>query len=281
MLTGYSQSKQLAGPNAAYWALNPAKPLPQPILVSYEAVSLKQMGRVALMNRTDTKYVMSVNELWVALHHLAGDYRILEIGGMRFHHYQTLYFDTADFALYKRHHAGAANRCKVRSRAYIDSGLYFLEVKHKTNKERTIKDRMETSEILTQIDQESAEFLQEFYPYEVAELLPVLGNTFTRITLVSKQRKERLTLDFELAFRHGGQEVDLPVLAIAEVKQEGFSNDSDFIQQMRHMGVRPTSFSKYCLGVNHLYPHLKQNNFKPRHLLIQKLSQGCQHGYTH
>ncbi|MEZ4592264.1 MAG: hypothetical protein R3D55_14135 [Chloroflexota bacterium] len=128
---------------------------------------------------------------------------------------------------------------------------------------------------------ETAVFLQQHYPYEPGALLPVLGNSFTRITLVSRHRPERLTLDFDLAFYRGEQQITLPGLAIAEVKREGLSQNSDFVRQMRRLGVRPSSFSKYCLGVSTLYPQLKQNNFKSLHLLVQKLTEGHSHGQYH
>jgi hypothetical protein len=261
--------------------LNTAVSSPQAIINRYAPISLREMADVALLNRTDTKFVMATSTLLAALRHLDKDYRVLQIEGMRLHQYETLYFDTADFDLYHRHHAGAADRYKVRSRAYVASDLSFLEVKHKTNKKRTIKDRLQTPHMQTRVNRETAVFLHNHYPHEAAELLPVLWNNFSRITLVSVHRAERLTLDFDLSFRWGQRQTVLPGVAIAEVKREGFTQNSDFIRQMRASGVRPTAFSKYCLGVNYLYPQLKQNNFKPRHLLMQKIMKGESHGYYH
>lgn len=261
--------------------LNTAVSTAQTILNQYTPISLGEMGNVSLQNRTDTKFVMHTSTLLAALNQLPNDYRVLVVGGTRLNHYQTLYFDTADFDLYQRHHAGALNRYKVRSRAYLDSNLAFFEVKHKTNKKRTVKERLQTAGLMTRVNRETAVFLQTHYPYEPGALLPVLGNSFIRITLVSRHRPERLTLDFDLAFSRGGRQLALPSLAIAEVKREGFTQNSDFVQQMRVLGVQPTGFSKYCLGVSALYPQLKRNNFKPLHLLVQKLTGGQSHGYIH
>ena len=33
--------------------------------------------------------------------------------------------------------------------------------------------------------------------------------------------------------------------------------------QIKAEGIRPTPFSKYCIGISLLYPDLKQNRFKP------------------
>lgn len=248
------------------------------ILQQYAPISLSEMADVALQNRTDTKYVMHTHTLLAALSQLQNEYRILAVTGTRLNHYQTLYFDTADFDLYQRHHAGALNRYKVRSRVYLESELAFFEVKHKTNKKRTVKSRLQTDDFMTKINGETAVFLQKHYPYEPGTLLPVLGNSFTRITLVSRHRPERLTLDFDLTFYQGEQKVALPNLAIAEVKREGFTQKSDFVREMHALRVQPTSFSKYCLGISYLYPQIKQNNFKPLHLLVQKLTGEQSHG---
>lgn len=279
MLNTISQRNQRQTSEAAHVGKHTDKA--RRILSSYMPITLSEMDNVALLNRTDTKFVMSTTALLTALGHLSDDYRVLETAGVRQHQYRTLYFDTADFDLYHRHHAGAANRYKVRSRAYVESELAFLEVKHKTNKKRTIKERLETDRLMTRVNRQTVPFLKRHYPYEPAALLPVLLNSFIRITLVSRHRPERLTLDFNLHFRRGLQTLAFPGVAIAEVKQEGFSMNSDFIRQMRALGVRPTSFSKYCLGASALYPRLKQNNFKSKHLMVQKVMQGQSHAYLH
>lgn len=251
------------------------------LLQQYAPISLSEMADVSLQNRTDTKYAMHASTLLAALSQLQTEYRVLAVNGTRLNHYQTLYFDTADFDLYQRHHAGALNRYKVRSRVYLESELAYFEVKHKTNKKRTVKSRLQTDDFMTKINGETAVFLQNHYPYEPGALLPVLGNSFTRITLVSRHRPERLTLDFDLTFHRGTQQLALPSLAIAEVKREGYTQNSDFVQQMHAQRVQPTSFSKYCLGVTYLYPQLKQNNFKPLHLLVQKLTGEQSHAQYH
>ena len=106
-------------------------------------------------------------------------------------HYRTLYFDSPEFELFRRHHAGMLNRYKVRSREYVDSQLAFLEVKHKTNKGRTIKQRIQTSALADEIEKETAEFLQTAYPFNPANLEPKLWVEYDRITLVSPARHNR------------------------------------------------------------------------------------------
>ena len=279
MFASISQINQRIAADYGQEMLHTVVPQVPAVVEQYAPISLSEMASVALLNRTDTKFVMAAETLLAGLSQLQNDYRVLEIEGVRLYNYRTLYFDTADFTLCYRHHAGALDRYKVRSRAYLDSRLSFFEVKHKTNKKRTIKNRLQTPHIKTSVNRDTARFLTDYYPHEAAELLLALWNSFVRVTLVSNHRPERLTLDFDLAFQIGPKRLSLPGVAIAEVKRDGFFAYSDFVQQMRLLGVRPTSFSKYCLGVSYFYPELKHNNFKPKHLLVQKLMRGDSHGY--
>jgi hypothetical protein len=174
-------------------------------------------------------------------------------------------------SLYRQHHSDRRNRYKVRERAYVDSDLAFWEVKHKVNANMTVKSRMRTGELTPQIARDAEPFLHAHYPYQVEALAPKLFNTFGRITLVSKYSVERMTIDVGLRFVWNGADVSLTGIAIAEVKQDGFSMDSAFVQQMRALGVRSTGFSKYCIGVSMLYPEVKHNRFKPQLGRIDKL----------
>ena len=176
--------------------------------------------------------------------------------------------------LYLHHHAGKRNRYKVRSRKYVDSQLSFLEVKRKVNKNRTIKSRIRTPGLITRFIPETSDFVAAHSPLNAHILEPKLWNDFSRITLVSKHRQERLTLDLNLQFCNDRRTVALPGIAVAEVKQDGLNHNSEFIRQMRTMNIRPTGFSKYCIGVSMLYENVKHNNFKSKLRLVNKLMRG-------
>ncbi len=252
------------------------------LLAPFEPIGLAQMDAVALLDRTDTKYVMQTGQLFAALAALNTDYWVLEIDGVRLHPYRTLYFDTADFALYMRHHAGREQRFKVRSRQYVDSQRSFLEVKVKTHKDRTSKRRIETCDLVTWWTPEARSFVGATIPLDAGALEPKLWNSFSRVTLVSKHEPERLTLDLDLRFDDGRQSIGLPGVAIAEVKQEGINRRSDFVRQMRAMAIHTTGFSKYCVGTALLYPAVKHNNFKDKLRLVEKLTGDDNHVYgTH
>jgi len=241
------------------------------LLGRFDAIHLSEMKHVALLRRTDTKYLLSEAQLAQALAHLTDRYRVLEVDGRRLQRYQTLYFDTQDLTLYRQHHDGWRNRYKVRERVYVDSALTFWEIKHKVNANTTLKSRMQTQELDTQIVRDAEPFLEAHCPFRVETLEPKLYNTFQRITLVSVQSVERLTVDVSLCLLRDDACVSLDGLVIAEVKQDGFSMDSAFVQEMRALGVRPTSFSKYCIGVSMLYPEVKHNRFKPQLRQIDQL----------
>ena len=233
------------------------------------------MDRVKLQNRTDTKFVFNADILPAILDEVKAYYSILEIKEKRMNSYKTLYYDTEDLQSYIKHHNGKANRIKVRFRKYIESDLNFLEVKFKNNKGRTIKARTKTKEIETGLSPFSKQFVTDnsYSFYGDKEVIPVLWNSFTRLTLVHNTKNERLTIDLNLNFKSfsDNKEKSIPHIIIAEVKQEKASRDSDFIKAIRAHHIGESSMSKYCVGTALLHKDLKQNNFKERILNINKL----------
>lgn len=207
-----------------------------------------------------------------ALQAVSSRYQVLMINDTALNRYQTLYFDTPAFGMYMDHHNGVGNRYKVRSRLYVETGTNFFEVKQKNNKARTIKRRQQTAEMVTAIDEGARTFLAKAYPGDPTILEPKLRNSFTRITLASKANEERLTLDLGITFEANGIQVSFPDIVIAEVKQARFTVDSDFFREMRRFQVRRIGFSKYCAGIARMYPEIKQNLFKERMLVLNKLS---------
>ncbi len=258
------------------WVMSPSAVSFEMMLADYEPISLEAMGHVSLLRRVDTKLVLREAQLLQALAQVADDYQVLEISGCRVHRYQTLYFDTPDYMFYRQHHNGQRDRYKVRARAYLDSGDAFLEVKRKTNQDVTVKDRLPIAGITSRFDLRARAFLAERMPCAVDSLWPVLWTDFQRITLVSKHRPERMTLDIGLSWRAGKQGFSFPRLAVVEVKQSAYSLHSELMGRLRELGVRPLSFSKYCFGISQLIPAVKQNHFKPQQLWLGKLMAGVE-----
>lgn len=243
----------------------------QEIFEQFEPIGLAEMNEVRLMNRTDTKFVMATRHLRAALPRIRENYWILSVDGVRMSRYRSLYFDTRDFMLYLHHHNDWGNRYKVRCREYVDSGVSYLEVKHKTPKRRTVKNRMKIPGIITEIDSEAKNFLSQYYPHDLDALDAKIWNSFVRITLINKAAVERLTIDLDVESRWDSVRSPLTGIVIAEIKQEKFSVRSPFFAQMRTMHILPMGFSKYCVGMSALYPHLKKNRFKRRTLHLERL----------
>lgn len=252
-----------------------------PLIAPFQPVSLAEIQASALQDRVDTKYVISICALCQVLQQVTSEYRVLEINGVRLNRYRTLYFDTPDFALYRQHHNGFGSRYKVRERCYVDSNLAFLEIKHRTNRARTIKSRIPIPDIALQIDGVMDDFVSTHMPFPANNLEPKLWNDYTRITLVSKKRVERVTLDLNVRFSWGDVRRNLPGIAIVEIKQDRLSSQSEFVFWLRRMGIRPMSYSKYAAGVYMLYQGVKLNNFKPQILQMNKMLQKAYYHATH
>ncbi|MFM7683194.1 MAG: polyphosphate polymerase domain-containing protein [Bacteroidota bacterium] len=242
-------------------------------LQSFNPISLSQMDEVKLMNRVDTKFAFSLSKLEEVLAILSDKYRVLEIESTRTPFYESLYFDDENFKLYHDHYKGRTNRFKVRFRNYVESNLFFLEIKHKI-KGRTDKKRIRVNNIDLELDKEQREFLEKIMKQGV-NLNPKLWNSFNRITLVNNELKERLTLDFDLKFKWQDHFIHLNNLVIAELKQEMVRRNSPFFEVMKNKGIRPYRLSKYCMGALELYGinTLKYNKFKEKLRKLKSINQ--------
>lgn len=242
------------------------------ILREFEPVGLDGMAAVRYMNRVDTKYPFSVTKLPLLLHNVRSLYQTLEIDQQREFRYRTVYFDTPDLLFYTQHVTGKLNRAKVRIRTYETNGLTFLEVKQKSNKGRTSKSRMEKESGNMNNIQQSAEFLTELISSSASSLKAVVNTGFTRITLVNTHHAERITIDYNICWNNlKGDCVKMPFLAIAEIKSEKSTSLSPFFQELKHLGIRSTGFSKYAMGMAMVNQVPKQNNLKPNFLLLNKI----------
>lgn len=227
-------------------------------------VALEEMRELALLRRTDVKYLIPRGALPGLLAAARDAYRVLEVDGLRLQRYETLYFDTPALDLYLLHHNRARRRFKVRSRRYLESDLSFLEVKLKDRGDRTVKVRRRTDNLVTALSAASLRFVESATgdPGVALETLsPTLWNAFSRIALASPQYGERVTLDLSVLLCRGAQTVQLHDWAIVEVKSASASRNSPILLQLRALGVRPTGFSKYCIGVAALWPEIKHNRF--------------------
>jgi hypothetical protein len=242
------------------------------LLQSFETISLPEMEHVKLMNRVDTKFAFTVSALNTLLPLLSDLYYVLKVEETTVPHYESLYFDDERFSFFKDHHNGKGNRFKVRIRKYVESNLFFLEVKHKI-KGRTDKKRIETDQFNEVLSESDLAFVQNELQAN-KNLVPIMWNSFQRITLVSKTEKERLTFDFNIAFEKDGLTKSFKQLVISELKQEELNRNSAFYQLMKQHQIRPYRLSKYCLGSVEIYGEekLKFNRLKKKLLYLKKIN---------
>ena len=236
-------------------------------------ISLDEMSGIKLMNRTDTKFVTNKCHLASLLELAQGQYFAQQIGEQRIANYRTTYWDTPAHRFFLEHHNARAPRQKIRVRTYMDSDLTFLEVKTKNNHGRTKKKRITvpSQERQDVIDAGGTPFIQNLTGATFDDILPTVQNQFQRITLVNYGKTERLTIDFNVSFHNYETERDAGTgeLVIIELKRDGnvFSPILDMLRQLR---IKPSGFSKYCIGSVVTNAQLKNNLFREKLVRITK-----------
>ena len=241
------------------------------ILQDFRPITLDEMSEIKLMNRIDTKFVTTRDRLLLLLDMARDEYRAQDLSGNRLSRYETTYFDTHDFAMYRIHQTGHAGRQKIRFRTYVSSNLQFMEVKTKNNHGRTKKKRIPVSD-MNLADEQKRIFLAAHLRYDADSLQPAIRNQFDRITLVNHAKTERLTIDMNLAFHNlvSGEERQMNPLVVIELKRDGLCY-SPVLEMLRQLRIQPHGFSKYCMGSALTNAQLPVNRFKEKLIEIHKI----------
>lgn len=248
-----------------------------PALKRLETIDLSEMNSIKLMNRIDTKYIANVGVLNHLLELASANYRVQEVKDEVVSSYDTIYFDTLTCDMYLLHHNRHLQRQKIRTRTYVASQLSFLEIKNKTNKGRTKKVRTEIDSSAFndfRISTKASHFLSLHSVYNPDTLYPQVRTAFDRITLVNKDKTERLTIDTNLRFENftTHQTSMLNHLMIIELKQDGLCQ-STMKQILQDLRIVSGSVSKYCVGMALTNPNIKSNRFKRKLHIIEKIEQ--------
>ena len=237
-------------------------------LDKFQPISLEEMDAVSLMKRVDTKFIFNIKILPQLLENIHKEYRVLEINKNRVMTYKSNYFDTPNSDLYLMHHNGKAKRVKIRIRNYVESNLFFLEVKKKFNKGNTEKSRIRIDSLNEDLDIKSLSFIQKLVGKSYT-LKKSINNQFNRFTLVNHLMTERVTIDLNLSYNNRPFKDDLVIL---ELKQQRLNRHSAVFQSLKSMGIHPMRVSKYCIGMAKNDPSLKQNIFKRKFKKINKIT---------
>jgi VTC domain len=236
-------------------------------LIGFETIGLAEMDAVKLMDRVDVKYVIPLPILTQILKQASSYYQVLSIDSKLIAPYETLYYDTEKLDLYHLHQAGKLNRHKVRFRKYLNTGASYFELKLKNNKRRTLKTRIATTlDSEYKLNEDSLAFIKEDNLLLVKGLDAKIWVNYSRITLVSIETKERITLDLDLTFKNENSEKKYE----KEVKQSK-TRQSPITDIFKKYNLRQGSISKYCLGIMSLFPETKQNRFKSKFLHLNKV----------
>jgi hypothetical protein len=239
---------------------------------SFDSLTLEELDKVKLLNRVDSKYVIHIKDFPMILGEIKSDYKVLEIESKRIHRYESLYFDTVDFDLYKYHHNDKQDRFKVRYRKYLDTSLCYFEIKYKEKGNRTNKIRAKRIDISTTLSEADIKMIE--HDLIKGEMLQEkVWVYFDRITIANNNFKERVTLDLNIRFDNKKIVKSFPELVVCEIKQEKSSYTSSVIKACTKRHYEQTGFSKYSTAIA-MMEAVKNNNFKPNFIKINKLING-------
>ena len=255
-------------------------------LKKFEKLNLTELNATAsFLKRIDRKFLLTTKEFKETLGDFKKDFRVLEIAWQRMFKYDNVYMDDADHKFYKDHQNGLNPRTKVRTRLYKDADLAFFEYKHKqdwiTQKFR-YNFPIEEHGIMTKGKKRFFEWVwQSLHNGENApHLTPSIRTTYDRITLVSKNGEERMTIDFNIKTKNlRGEDtkvVDLKNLVIIESKT--LKKDALAIDVMKkHKISKAKACSKYSLwvvyaGLAEKYDHFSNTMEKIKEIRLETLA---------
>ena len=207
----------------------------------------------ALQTRVDRKYLVPTGTLTRLVAGLGGGLSVLAIDGRRVFGYESIYFDTPDYGMFRDHVQGRRIRTKVRTRRYVDSGLTMLEVKEKGGRGQTVKHRTPWSgdDLGRLVGREDGrDFVDAILAgrHAADALVPALVSRYHRTTFVDPDAGLRLTCDVELTFDGAGRAVTVPTgRVLVETKSATGRSAADRL--LHRLGQRPIPISKYCAGV--------------------------------
>jgi hypothetical protein len=243
--------------------------------LSFAGASSALLNSRSLLRRFDHKYLLNAAALPQLLAALKDDYALLRAGNRASASYKTLYFDTPNHCFLRDHHRGRRPRLKVRIRHYEERQLSVLEVKQKTQSGLSSKARLDLQFGQETLFGEGIGFLQDRLTQDqTGSLRALLRSEFSRITLISKQDKERVTIDFNLRLSTSESTDELKDLLIIEVKQARIRSRSPINLALKACRALPSRFSKSCSGAALLLPELGFNRFKPALRRAQRIANG-------
>lgn len=242
------------------------------ILNRFNSISLTELEQLNLLNRYDTKFLIPKNYLNNFLCQLTDNFSVLEINGLRNFAYRTLYFDTENNEFYHQHHNGKCQRSKIRYRHYVDSDVYYFELKQRNNYSFTSKKRVRVDSAIEKVKEKESELLKSELNLDLHDLYSKVLVQYDRITLVNSFVPEKITIDTNIKFSNTDNSVNLDNVVLVELKQKRFNHNSDTYNILKGLNIHSIDgFSKYCMAMIYTNTVSKFNRFKPKVMLLNKI----------
>ena len=158
-------------------------------------ISLKEAKKIKLFNRVEKKYILTPSQLYDFYKYLSSDsfYIVKENEDFIFNYHST-YYDTDNLDMYNDHSISKNNRQKLRIRKYPNGNTY-LEIKNKVDGiSKKIRRKINSEDIYTLND-----WIKKNLNYNLT-LNKILDIDYKRITFISEDKSERITIDTEIKF---------------------------------------------------------------------------------
>lgn len=210
-----------------------------------KTISLKEVKEIKLMNRIDKKYIINFDQFCSLTNYISNNFYILSENDNTLFKYHSIYFDTPNMDMQKDHINKTKHRQKIRIREYC-TGEKYLEIKEKNNSEFTKKKRIPVTSYSLDGEQQ---WIDENLIYDTKNLNKKLDIVFNRMTLVSLDKKERVTIDFGIKFyNYITKKKEIIKDIIVEVKKLT-EEKTNFELVLNILGIQEKGFSKYNIGL--------------------------------
>ena len=208
-------------------------------------ISLQEVKEIKLMNRIDKKYIINFDQFCSLINYITNNFYILSEENNTLFKYHSIYFDTPNMDMQKDHINKVKHRQKIRIREY-STGEKYLEIKEKNNSEFTKKKRIPVTSYSLDGEQQ---WIDENLIYDTKNLNKKLDIVFNRMTLVSLDKKERVTIDFGITFyNYLTKKKERISDIIVEVKKPT-EEKTNFELVLNLLGIEEQGFSKYNIGL--------------------------------
>ncbi len=215
----------------------------------------------SLQTRVDRKYLVRPDLVGSLVSDFAGSASALMVANTRVFDYESVYFDSAEFRLYRAAATGRRRRFKVRTRSQANNDP-MLEVKAKDGRGRTVKFRApHLAAAMTELGPAAGGFVDEVVGTNntTADLHPVLTTRYERSTLFHADSKSRMTIDQNVRCTATDNATATFRAIVVETKSDGAA--SPFDRWLWGHGLRPVRLSKFSTALAALTTSLPSNRW--------------------